>query len=145
MIAFAGFDSGAALFWLGIGKAGLSGGDNGKPSGTRLSDSTVGLAISNGAGTLIAGPSVAWFNATGKVDPELAKALVELARDPANLMRGVHDCEFCDVESLIEIPALGGIGESVYLGNGEIRVAGDGSIGQTGGIGLGVHAAHMHA
>lgn len=56
---------------------------------------------------------------TGDVDPKLASALTNLAAHPVNMMRGLHNCQFCDVESPIAIDSAG---QSAFLGSGEIHV-----------------------
>jgi len=55
----------------------------------------------------------------GVPDTDLVAALKRLAINPPNLMRGLHDCEFCDVESpiVVEYPDV-----TIYLGSGEIHV-----------------------
>jgi len=55
----------------------------------------------------------------GEVDSRLASALMRLAASPVNMMRGLHNCRFCNVESPIRID---GLGRSVFLGSGEIHV-----------------------
>lgn len=70
--------------------------------------------------------NVGWLGAgvefpTGIVSPEVIHALLRLASAQENMMRGVHNCEFCSEESPIRIPAPGPNG-SVILGMGEIHV-----------------------
>lgn len=62
---------------------------------------------------------------TGPIDGKYRMELLRRAADPANLMRGMHDCEFCDEESPIEIGGVEDIPDQVWLGNGEIHVTGD--------------------
>lgn len=60
----------------------------------------------------------------GSVTREVVVALLVLADEPANLMRGFHNCEFCDVDLTepVEAPVPRG---KVWLGNGEIHVRSD--------------------
>jgi hypothetical protein len=55
----------------------------------------------------------------GEVDPKLRSGLISLAAHPVNMMRGLHNCQFCDVESPIAIDSPGA---SAFLGSGEIHV-----------------------
>jgi hypothetical protein len=61
----------------------------------------------------------------GSVDARVLAELLNRAADPVNVMRGLHDCEFCDEESPIRIPAAVGIHERISLGTGEIHVVGE--------------------
>jgi len=72
--------------------------------------------------------NVGWLDAdhgvrTEDPPPGLVQALAQLARDPVNVTRGMHLCELCD-EPVRGAP-LQVDGETVYLGNGEIRVTGE--------------------
>ena len=65
---------------------------------------------------------------TGATYPGVVGALLVLAADQQNVMRGVHYCEFCDEESPIRLPAPVERGW-VSLGMGEIHVRGrDGTL-----------------
>lgn len=57
----------------------------------------------------------------GDVDRQTLATILTLADLQQNVMRGVHDCEFCDIESPQRIPAPVEKGY-VSLGMGEIRV-----------------------
>lgn len=61
----------------------------------------------------------------GKVDAEVWDELVCLASNPLNVMRGLHDCEFCSLESPIRLPSAYSSRGFASLGTGEIRVRGD--------------------
>ncbi len=65
---------------------------------------------------------------TGDVPEDLRTALLELARDPKNIMRGLHDCELCGEESPIMVPFPRARRGRVALGTGEIHVEQDGTI-----------------
>jgi hypothetical protein len=77
--------------------------------------------------------NVGWLGAEvdfprGPVSSEVVDALLVLAADQKNVMRGVHHCEFCGEESPIRLP-VGGPGGWVSLGGGEVHVrSGDGQI-----------------
>ena len=60
----------------------------------------------------------------GEVPQAAFDALLVLADSQVNVMRGVHDCEFCSEESPIRIPASNERG-FVSLGMGELHVQGD--------------------
>lgn len=60
------------------------------------------------------------FRSSGP-DPTLVRALLLLADDQQNIMRGVHSCELCDEESPIRIEAPVARGW-VSLGMGELHV-----------------------
>ena len=62
----------------------------------------------------------------GDVGREAWDELVRLASDPVNIMRGLHDCEFCDVESPVRVPSDYSAKGFASLGTGEIRVRGEG-------------------
>lgn len=73
--------------------------------------------------------NVGWLAAghefrTGGVPNEVLSRLLRLADAQVNIMRGVHDCEFCAEESPIRMAAPNERGY-VALGMGEIRVTGD--------------------
>lgn len=59
---------------------------------------------------------------TGDVSSEFINCLILMAAHPKNLLRGVHDCEFCNMESPVRIPATGTGREVVSLGMGELHV-----------------------
>jgi len=59
----------------------------------------------------------------GYVSFELRDELLRLLEHKENLMRGVHDCEFCNVESPIRVPSSDRQG-FVSLGMGEVHVRG---------------------
>jgi len=61
---------------------------------------------------------------TGDVSADIRDALVELADNPTNIMRGFHYCEFCDAESPIRIEGSTSDGHDfrAVLGTGEIRI-----------------------
>ena len=59
---------------------------------------------------------------TGGIDDGVWDELVRLASEPANVMRGLHDCEFCDTESPVRVPSNYSIKRFASLGTGEIRV-----------------------
>ncbi|HPQ85419.1 MAG: hypothetical protein R2694_16780 [Ilumatobacteraceae bacterium] len=64
----------------------------------------------------------------GATYPGVVAALLVLAADQRNLMRGVHYCEFCEEESPIRLPSPVERGW-VSLGMGEIHVRGrDGTL-----------------
>lgn len=80
--------------------------------------------------------NIGWLGAganfeRGATMPGVLEALVLMAADQRNLMRGVHYCEFCDEESPIRLPAPVERGW-VSLGMGEIHVRGrDGTLYST--------------
>ena len=53
---------------------------------------------------------------------------MKLAGEPANVTRGLHNCELCDQQSPILIDAVDGLHGSAVLGFGEVLVDGDGEI-----------------
>ena len=57
----------------------------------------------------------------------VADTLFALANRQHNIMRGLHDCEFCDEESPIKLPASVPEGY-VWLGMGELHVRGQNQI-----------------
>jgi hypothetical protein len=59
---------------------------------------------------------------TGGIDEGIWDELVRLASDPINIMRGLHDCEFCDIESPVRILSDYSTKGFISLGTGEIRV-----------------------
>src|SRR5258708_24516504 len=63
---------------------------------------------------------------TGNIDAGILDELVRLASDPVNVMRGLHDCEFCDMESPVRVPSDYSVKGFASLGTGEIRVKGEG-------------------
>lgn len=72
--------------------------------------------------------NVGWLGAghpipEGKVEPIVRDQLVRLAREPANLMRGLHYCEFCLAESPLVATTRDEPDKPAYLGSGEIRVS----------------------
>ncbi len=60
---------------------------------------------------------------TGDVEIALVRRLTSLAADCKNVMRGLHDCELCDVMSPIAV-SLAGHAKTIWLGTGEIHVPG---------------------
>jgi hypothetical protein len=62
---------------------------------------------------------------TGQLDAAERDALVDLAVHSENVMRGLHDCEFCDVESPIVAVRTDGRGERAFLGTGEVHLKGE--------------------
>jgi hypothetical protein len=62
---------------------------------------------------------------TGPVDADVRDQLIRLAVEPANVMRGLHDCEFCDKECPIRMPTEHSPRGYISLGTGEIRVSGE--------------------
>jgi hypothetical protein len=77
--------------------------------------------------------NVGWLGAdrsfpTGEVDERLLPALIRLAAEPRNVMRGYHYCEFCDAESPIRYPAPGTPRGRVSLGDAEIHVRGQNGV-----------------
>jgi hypothetical protein len=58
------------------------------------------------------------------VPADVLQALVIMADDQANLTRGLHNCDFCDEESPLIVPAPVEDGH-VALGMGELHVEGD--------------------
>lgn len=63
---------------------------------------------------------------TGGIDEGIWDELVRLASDPVNVMRGLHDCEFCDMESPVRVLSGYSTRRFASLGTGEIRVRGEG-------------------
>lgn len=63
---------------------------------------------------------------TGDIDEDSWDELVRLASEPVNVMRGLHDCEFCDMESPIRVPSEYSPRGFASLGTGEVRVRGFG-------------------
>lgn len=64
----------------------------------------------------------------GDIEPAICVKLLVLADEPANLMRGFHGCDFCDLDLIapVEAPVPRG---HVWLGNGELHITGqDGTI-----------------
>jgi hypothetical protein len=61
----------------------------------------------------------------GPVPPEAMRRLLVMADDQVNVTRGIHRCEFCDLDAMVSMaaPVNGGL---VYLGMGELHVQGDG-------------------
>jgi hypothetical protein len=57
-------------------------------------------------------------------DGRLVEALVELATQPTNMMRGYHGCQFCRAEPPVEMASTVDPEQMAYLGSGEIHVAG---------------------
>jgi hypothetical protein len=57
----------------------------------------------------------------GPVPAVVLKQLLVLADDQANVTRGIHRCDFCDVDDMVsmEAPVEGGL---VHLGMGELHV-----------------------
>jgi hypothetical protein len=64
---------------------------------------------------------------TGAVDVELWDELVRLVSKPVNVMRGLHDCDLCDVESPIRISSGYSANGFASLGTGEIWVKDSGN------------------
>ena len=58
----------------------------------------------------------------GRVDQEIVERLLGLCRNPVNLCRGYHSCQYCERHPGILTMQLNG--QNVALGNGEIRVSG---------------------
>ncbi|GAB3984108.1 hypothetical protein GCM10029978_092800 [Actinoallomurus acanthiterrae] len=52
---------------------------------------------------------------------DVIEKLIHLAQNPKNVMRGLHYCEFCEVESPVKVESS--TGEIAWLGTGEIHVA----------------------
>lgn len=77
--------------------------------------------------------NVGWLAAgreysTGVVPGPVVSKLLIMAADKENIMRGVHNCEFCEEESPLRMPAPVERGY-VSLGMGELHVEGtDGRI-----------------
>ncbi|WP_240617305.1 hypothetical protein [Nocardioides speluncae] len=72
--------------------------------------------------------NVGWLSAsetfpTGVVSPAVFSQLLKHAENQKNIMRGVHDCEFCDEESPVRMSAPTDRGY-VSLGMGELHVSG---------------------
>ncbi len=59
----------------------------------------------------------------GPVAADVVKGLLILAINQENLMRGVHDCDFCDEVSPIEM-ASERSDKPIWLGMGELHVTG---------------------
>lgn len=64
---------------------------------------------------------------TGECPKDVRDRLVDLARDPRNILRGIHDCQFCPRtdefrQFQVESPTVPG--EMAYLGSGEVWVTG---------------------
>lgn len=59
--------------------------------------------------------------ATGAADSAVVSALIGLAVHPKNMMRGLHNCQFCDVESPISVSEPNSA-KRVFLGSGEIHI-----------------------
>lgn len=73
--------------------------------------------------------NVGWLGAdsdfqVGEVPTDVRDTLIQLAMDPVNVMRGLHHCELCDVESPILVARRQARGERAVLGTGEIHVRG---------------------
>ena len=64
---------------------------------------------------------------TGDVAADVVDALIRHAASPVNVTRGVHDCEFCDVESPLTVWTAGGSVRAL-LGFSEIQLIGTGGI-----------------
>ncbi|BCJ74957.1 hypothetical protein CS0771_45010 [Catellatospora sp. IY07-71] len=62
--------------------------------------------------------------ATGDTPVRVRDALVRLADEPVEVMRGFHACELCRRKPPIYVDAVDGSDEQVMLGTGEIRVWG---------------------
>jgi hypothetical protein len=56
----------------------------------------------------------------GECPYDVVKKLISLATSPVNIMRGLHYCEFCDIESPVKIESKDGV--VAWLGTGEIHV-----------------------
>jgi hypothetical protein len=76
--------------------------------------------------------NVGWIDQTvpynqGSIEKDLTDTLLRLCRQPVNLTRGIHPCPFCKLSSW---PPIGMTIDDrpVTLGNGEIRVNGDGGV-----------------
>lgn len=61
------------------------------------------------------------------VDPRLLEKLLRLCRKPVRLTRGFHHCGFCSVSANSMI-SMTFEGNEMQLGNGEIRVPGNGVV-----------------
>lgn len=61
--------------------------------------------------------------AKGAVPPHIRDRLVRLAREPANVMRGLHHCELCDAESPVIVTVSDEPDAVACLGSGEIHVS----------------------
>ncbi len=77
--------------------------------------------------------NVGWLAAghpfpTGATDPAVRDHLVRLASSPVNVMRGLHYCDFCDVESPLPAETLRDPVGVAYLGTGEVHVESGGLI-----------------
>lgn len=59
----------------------------------------------------------------GSIDSDIRNQLVRLARHPVNMMRGLHYCELCSVESPIRVVVSTELNKPAYLGNGELWVS----------------------
>jgi hypothetical protein len=61
---------------------------------------------------------------TGAVDGTIMEGLLRLCREPVNRTRGWHRCPYCE-----SYPAIMTVdGQSITLGDGEIRVSGSGGV-----------------
>lgn len=76
--------------------------------------------------------NVGWLDSehsfpVGSVVAEAVTRLLVLAREPMNVMRGMHSCELCDQEPpiVMEAPVPG---RTVLLGTGEVHVRGSGGL-----------------
>jgi hypothetical protein len=58
----------------------------------------------------------------GLVSEVFSRKLLALATRPVNVMRGVHHCELCGIESPIIVIDPGLPGRRAILGTGEVRV-----------------------
>jgi hypothetical protein len=56
----------------------------------------------------------------GGCPDDVVQKLISLATSPENIMRGLHYCEFCDIESPIKVESREGA--VAWLGTGEIHV-----------------------
>jgi hypothetical protein len=65
---------------------------------------------------------------TGDFPPELRDPLLYLSDEVKKLMRGFHDCEFCEVRSPIFINTALNSRGAVMLGSGEVHVVSEGII-----------------
>jgi hypothetical protein len=61
----------------------------------------------------------------GDTPPEVIGGLLVLADIQRNIMRGLHDCEFCDEESPVRLPAPRARRGWVSLGMGELHARGE--------------------
>jgi hypothetical protein len=77
--------------------------------------------------------NVGWLGAgsafaTGDTPPEVVDGLLVLADSQQNIMRGLHDCELCDQESPVRLPAPRARRGWVSLGTGELHARGEGGV-----------------